>query len=544
MANNNIRTICSSPYSGQKPGTAGLRKKVLEFMQPNYLNNFVQAIFNVVDFSGKTLVLGGDGRFFNLEAIQQIIKMAIANNADKVLVGKDGIFSTPAVSCVIRKHSALGGIILSASHNPGGKNADFGIKYNSSNGEPANEAMTDAIYQQTLAINEYKLCDCPDFDLSVMSETTVNSTRICVIDSVDNYSDMLSRIFDFDKIKAMFKGGFSFKFDALNAVTGPYAKRVFEDMLGAAKGSVFNATPLEDFGGLHPDPNPANCPDLMALSTSSDSPDLIAASDGDGDRNMIIGKDCFVSPCDSLAIIVANAKLIPHYEKGLRGVARSMPTSAAVDKVAEKLNLSCYETPTGWKFFGNLMDAGLITMCGEESFGTSSAHIREKDGIWAVLCWLNILAEKKCSVKQLVEAHWHEFGRNYYARHDFEGLDSTKAGVMYQAILQKLPSLLGAECCGNKIVLADNFAYTDKTNNSISANQGIRIVFSNGSRIIFRTSGTGTSGTTLRVYFDAYRKEYNPRLNIQDVLQELVEFSTSISEIEKYTGVSKPTNIV
>ena len=423
-----IRTVATTPFADQRPGTSGLRKQVTVFQEPHYLENFIQSIFNSLEgFQGKTLVLGGDGRFFNREAIQVVIKIAAANGFGRILVGKGGILSTPAVSALIRALHAYGGIILSASHNPGGPHGDFGVKYNISAGGPAPENVTEAIFSHSKTISSYKIADAPDVDIDRIGTIKVEATEIEIIDPVTQYLSLMKTLFDFDAIRALFASGFRMRYDALHAVTGPYAHAIFEGELKSGSGTVVNGTPLPDFGGHHPDPNPTYAKDLYDFMMSANAPDFGAASDGDGDRNMILGKGAYVTPSDSLAILTANAHCAPGYAKGLAGVARSMPTSAAADRVAAKLGIKSYETPTGWKFFGNLLDAGLATLCGEESFGTGSNHIREKDGVWAVLFWLNILAQRRMSVLDLVREHWRTYGRNYYTRHDYEAIDLTAA---------------------------------------------------------------------------------------------------------------------
>lgn len=541
-----ITTITTSPFNDQKPGTSGLRKKVKHFQQAHYLENFVQAIFDSIgDFKGKTLVLGGDGRYYNKEAIQIILKMASANGFAKVLVGQNGIFSTPAASVVIRKYKAYGGIILSASHNPGGPDEDFGIKYNTENGGPAPEKITDAIYAVTKVMTQYQILENEsDIDLSQLSSHDLGGMTVDVIDSVADYAELMQQLFDFSAIKAMISTGFTLCFDAMHAVTGPYASEILENQLGAVKGSVINGIPLEDFGGGHPDPNLVHAKTLAKLMFSDQSPDLGAASDGDGDRNMVVGKHVFVTPSDSLAILAANAELVPAYKGKVLGIARSMPTSQAPDEVAKKLGIACYETPTGWKFFGNLMDADKVTLCGEESFGTGSSHIREKDGLWAVLFWLNILAVRKESVADVVAEHWQEYGRNYYSRHDYEAIESELANQMMAGLQAKVKTLSGKRLGSLTVSYSDDFCYTDPVDNSISDHQGIRIGFSNGSRIIFRLSGTGTSGATVRVYYEIYETDSNKMAqDTQQALSELIDISLELSQIQQITGRNKATVI-
>ena len=491
----------TSPIAGQRPGTSGLRKKVTVFQQPGYLENFVQAIFDSLeDFKGQTLVLGGDGRYFNDTAIQIILRMAAANGFGKVLVGQGGILSTPAASCVIRKRSAFGGIILSASHNPGGPDGDFGIKYNTGNGGPAPEKITEAIYANTQTIPRYLTVESPDVDLAKLGSTHIGTMVVEVIDPVADHAELLATLFDFNAIGAMLRSGsFSICFDAMHAVTGPYANAVLVKTLGAPAASVINGVPLPDFGGGHPDPNPTYADELMRRMNAADAPDFGAASDGDGDRNMIVGRRFVVTPSDSLAVLAANAHLVPGYAIGLKGVARSMPTSAAVDRVAAVLGIDCFETPTGWKFFGNLLDAGDVTLCGEESAGTGSDHVREKDGLWAVLFWLNIVAVRGQSVEAIVTDHWRRFGRNVYSRHDYEGVDSAAANGLMAHLREQLGTLPGQAIGEHRIATADDFAYIDPVDGSVSKSQGVRIMFEDGSRIVLRLSGTGTEGATLRL---------------------------------------------
>ena len=536
-----IQTISTTPFEGQNPGTSGLRKTVDVFRQPRYLENFVQSIFDSVEgYQGKTLVLGGDGRYFNSVAIQIILKMAAANGFGKVLVGQYGILSTPAVSCIIRKYQTFGGIILSASHNPGGPDGDFGIKYNIGNGGPAPEKVTNAIYAQSQAIREYRISDAPDVDLSEIGSVRMEKMTIEVIDSVADYAELMQSLFDFQAIHTMFANGFTLRFDAMHAVCGPYATTIMEKMLGAPEGTVVNAIPLEDFSGHHPDPNPVNARELMDYMNGPDAADMGAATDGDGDRNMIVGRHIAVTPSDSLAILAANATLIPGYSKGIVGVARSMPTSTAVDRVAAALKVPCYETPTGWKFFGDLLDDNKITLCGEESYGTSSNHIREKDGIWAILFWLNLLAVTGKSVGKTVHDHWKRYGRNYYSRHDYVNIDSKGADGLMNRLRSLLGSLKGKVFGSYVVEKADEFSYADPVDGSVSERQGIRIFFTDGSRIVFRLSGTGTVGATLRVYFDRYEKE-RLDMDMQTALGELVGIAGKIADIKAYTGLDEPT---
>jgi phosphoglucomutase len=541
-----IATIATQPFPGQRPGTSGLRKKVRQFQTPHYLENFVQSIFDTrQDLRGGTLVLGGDGRYYNRQAIQTIIRMAAANGVARVMVGQAGLLSTPAASCIIRKHRTNGGIILSASHNPGGPEEDFGIKFNTPNGGPAPEGVTEAIYARTREITAYRTVASEDIDIDTLGTVTLGDTRLEIIDSVADYAALMEQLFDFSRIHHMFNSGvFSMRFDAMHAVTGPYARRILEDVLGAEPGSVINGEPKEDFGGGHPDPNLVHAHGLVALASGRNAVDFAAASDGDGDRNMILGRNFFVTPSDSLAIMAANAHYIKGYAGGISGVARSMPTSQAADRVAEALGTTCYETPTGWKFFGNLLDAKLITLCGEESFGTGSNHIREKDGLWAVLFWLNLLAVRQQSVEKIVQQHWRRFGRNYYTRYDYEGIDSGAASDLMDHLQGQLADLPGTTLDGYTVDYADNFAYTDPVDNSVSENQGIRIGFIDGSRIVLRLSGTGTEGATLRVYLEAYESDLDRQDRpTAEVMQPLAGIALGLAQIESRTGRTQPTVI-
>lgn len=538
----------TTPIAGMKPGTSGLRKKVTVFQSPNYLANFVQAVFNAVrppeGFAGLTLVLGGDGRYFNPEASQLVIRMAAAAGFARVLVGQHGILSTPAASCVIRKHKAFGGLILSASHNAGGPDGDFGIKFNAANGGPAPESITDAIYAATLSISEYQLSETPDIDLARLGTVDVAGLKVDVIDSVADYVELMQKLFDFDALRQWFASGHRLAFDAMHAVTGPYAHAIFEGELGAPKGTVMNGTPLPDFGGHHPDPNLVHAAELHDLMMAPGAPDIGAASDGDGDRNLIIGRSIFIAPSDSLAMLAANAHLAPAYQRGIAGIARSMPTSAAADRVALALGVPCFETPTGWKFFGNLLDAGKVTLCGEESAGTGSNHVREKDGIWAVLLWLSVLAARGESMQDIAQAHWTRFGRNYYTRHDYEEVDSGAAKQLMDGLLARLPQLPGSALAGRRVAEADDFSYLDPVDGSVSKHQGLRVILDDGSRIVYRLSGTGTSGATLRVYIEQF--EDNPELHDQDTqaaLAELIQAARSLAQIEALTGRTEPTVI-
>ncbi len=536
-----IEIVSTAPITGQKPGTSGLRKKTPVFMGPHYLENFVQAIFDVVGARGKTFVLGGDGRYFNDRAAQVILRMAAANGAARVIVGQGAILSTPAASHLIRLHRTDGGLILSASHNPGGPAEDFGLKFNMPNGGPAPEPVTEAIFGRTATLKEYRILAAQDVDLTAIGRVALGDMTVDVVDPVADYAALMEKLFDFPAIRAMFAAGFRMRFDAMCAVTGPYAREILEARLGAAPGTVINATPLPDFGGLHPDPNPVWARALMDEMFGADAPDFGAASDGDGDRNMVVGRGIYVSPSDSLAVLAANATLAPGYRAGLKGVARSMPTSAAVDRVAEALGIGCHETPTGWKFFGNLLDAGKVTLCGEESFGTGSDHVREKDGLWAVLMWLNILAVRKQSVAEILTSHWSSFGRNYYSRHDFEAVDAAKADAMITALRGILPDLAGQHLHGLTILSADEFAYTDPVDGSVSQRQGVRIRFTDGSRIVLRLSGTGTEGATLRLYLERYEADPDRfSLDPQLALAPVIQAAHSLARITEYTGRSAP----
>lgn len=545
-----IQTLSTPVFADQRPGTSGLRKKVVAFMQPHYLENFVQALFDVLNASdasgqaltGQTLVLGGDGRFYNRAAVQIILKLAAANGVAQVLLGCGGILSTPAVSAVIRRHHAFGGIVLSASHNPGGPDGDFGIKYNAGNGGPANEALTEAVFARTKVLTELHMSDAADVNIDQLGTQRIEHMHVEVIDPVADYAAVMRELFDFDMLRGMFKRGFTMRVDAMNAVGGPYAKAILEGELGAPEGTVVNAVPLEDFGGLHPDPNPVNAEDLIAHMQRPDAPDFGAAMDGDADRNMVVGRDFVVTPSDSLAVMTAHARLIPGYSKGLLGVARSMPTSAAVDRVAKELGLPCFETPTGWKFFGNLLDAGRVTLCGEESYGTGSSHVREKDGLWAVLFWLSLQGATGKSVQTLVQEHWRVYGRNYYTRHDYEGIAVDVANALMADLRAALPSLPG-QVFGTRVVgVADDFAYTDPVDNSVSKNQGVRLLFDDGARVIFRLSGTGTEGATLRLYLESYESDAALQNEpVQQKLAELAALAEAVAGIRVRTGMVGPS---
>ena len=536
-------TIPTSPYQDQNPGTSGLRKKVKVFQQTGYLENFVQSIFDSLeDTQGKSLVLGGDGRYFNRVAIQIIIKMAAANGFRELIIGQGGLLSTPAASHIIRKYQAFGGLILSASHNPGGPDEDFGIKYNVSNGGPAPEKFTKDVFQRSQVIDHYKSANIPDVDLDNLGSQQIDTLKITIIDPVTDYAELLESIFDFKLLKQSISNGYiTLLFDAMSAITGPYAKRILIDILGASPESVINADPLEDFGGHHPDPNLAHAHELAERMFSVNAPTFGAASDGDGDRNMITGSNIFVTPSDSLAIMAANAHLIPAYKAGLSGVARSMPTSQAVDRVAEKYKIPCYETPTGWKFFGNLLDAGKITLCGEESFGTGSTHVREKDGLWAVLFWLNLIAVKRQSVADIVHEHWEKFGRDIYCRHDYEAIETPIANSIVEHLRKQLPTLPKQVFGEYKVSYADEFCYEDSIDGSISSHQGIRIGFENGSRIVFRLSGTGTVGATLRIYIERFEADITKHdQEAQVALAFLIDLAEQLCEVKQRTGRTEP----
>lgn len=540
-----IQIIDTTPFPDQKPGTSGLRKKVTVFQQAHYAENFIQSIFDSLDdFQGKTLVLGGDGRFLNRVVIQSVIKIAAANGFGRILVGQGGITSTPAASNLIRQNKAFGGIILSASHNAGGPEGDFGIKFNISNGGPAPEKLTEAIFAHSKTISSYKIADCADIDIDTIGSHKIGDTTVEIIDPVKDYLVLMESLFDFDAIRALLQSEFTMRFDAMHAVTGPYAKEIFEKRLGAKAGSVFNAVPLEDFGGHHPDPNIVYAHQLYEEMMSPTAPDFGAASDGDGDRNLILGKGIYIAPSDSLAVLAANAHLAPAYKKGIAGIARSMPTSCAADRVAEKLNIGMHETPTGWKFFGNLLDTGLVTICGEESAGTGSDHVREKDGLWAVLLWLNILAVRKQSVSEIMHDHWQTYGRNYYSRHDYEEVTSDSANTLMDDLRAKLPALKGTNIQGMLIEHADDFAYHDPVDHSVSEHQGIRILFKGGSRVVVRLSGTGTAGATIRIYLERYEADASKHdLETQASLAPLIVAAAELTQISHYTGRDKPSVI-
>lgn len=537
--------VQTTPIAGQKPGTSGLRKKVPVFQQPHYLENFVQAIFNAVpETRGGTLVVGGDGRFHNEAATQIILRMAAANGVSRCLVGRGGLLSTPAASNLIRQFGAVGGIILSASHNPGGPDGDFGIKFNASNGGPAPEKLTDAIFAQTGQLTEYHITESSDLDLNRLGPTVLDGMVIVVVDPVADYARLMQKLVDFDAIRAWLKAGHRVAFDALSAVGGPYAQHIFENLLGAPAGSVRNALPLTDFGGLHPDPNPVYAADLVSVMTGAAAPDFGAAFDGDADRNMILGRDFVVTPSDSLAVLAANATLLPQFKGGLPGVARSMPTSRAVDVVAAALKFDCYETPTGWKFFGNLLDAGRIALCGEESYGTGANHVREKDGVWAALCWLNLVAARRASVGEIVREHWASYGRHFYSRHDYEALPLEVGERVMSGLRGKLAALPGTAVNGMAVQLADDFAYADPVDASVSAKQGVRVEFAGGARAVFRLSGTGTEGATLRVYLERYAADVAEHATeTQAALSKVIQAADELADIQGVTGRNTPTVI-
>lgn len=540
-----VRSIATTPFADQRPGTSGLRKKVSIFQTPRYVENFVQSIFDSLDgYQGQTLIVGGDGRYFNRETIQVTLRIAAANGFGRAVVGRGGILSTPAVSALIRSTGAFGGIVLSASHNPGGPSGDFGIKYNIGNGGPAPEKITEAIFARSRVIDRYLILDTPDVDLDRLGSSRIGGMEIIIVDPVDTYRALMEKLFDFDRIRDAFKSGLRMQFDAMSAVTGPYARTILEDALGAAPGTVLNGMPLPDFGGHHPDPNLVHARHLYDAAMASDAPDLCAASDGDGDRNLIIGRGCFVTPSDSLAILAANAHLAPGYASGIAGIARSMPTSAAADRVAERMGIALFETPTGWKFFGNLLDAGRVTICGEESAGTGSNHVREKDGLWAVLLWLNVLAVRKQSVAQIVRQHWQTFGRNYYSRHDYEEVDADGANMLMASLRDRLPGLKGTRHGNLEIANADDFAYLDPVDGSYSTQQGLRILFADGSRLVYRLSGTGTAGATLRVYIERYESDpARQQRDTQEALGDLIALSHALPEIARYTKRDTPSVI-
>lgn len=542
----NVNLVTTTPFPDQKPGTSGLRKKTSVFMQPRYLENFLQALLDTLgDLSGQTLVAGGDGRFHNRTAIQTLIKMAAAAGVERLVIGCGGLLSTPAASVLIRKRRALGGVVLSASHNPAGPGGDFGIKFNAANGGPAPESITQAIFERSRVLTHYRIATTPDLDLDVVGTHTIGSTTIEIIDPVTDYAQQMEQLFDFDRLRAMLHSDqFHMCFDAMSAITGPYAQEILEHRLEAHRNTVMRGTPLEDFGGGHPDPNLVYAHELVEKLFGAQAPDFGAASDGDGDRNMILGRRFFVTPSDSLAVLAANAHLVPGYRHGVCGIARSMPTSGAADRVAAALGIECYETPTGWKYFGNLLDAGKISLCGEESFGTGSDHIREKDGLWAVLFWLNILAVRRTPVENIVREHWRKFGRNYYSRHDYEEVDAANAQELMQRLRDALPRFPGNSFGHYRVKHADDFSYTDPVDHSVTPQQGLRLLFDNNTRIVLRLSGTGTSGATLRIYFESFepdvaRQDQDP----QHALAELMRIAEDVAHIRKFTGRDQPTVI-
>jgi phosphoglucomutase len=546
-----VLSVPVTPFADQRPGTSGLRKKVSVFRQPGYVEAFVQAIFDALPeavgdgVAGKTLVLGGDGRFFASEAAQIIIRMAAANGVGRLLVGRGGLLSTPAASALIRQHDAFGGVILSASHNPGGPDGDFGIKYNIANGGPAPERVTEAIYRHSQRIAAYRTVDAPALPIDRLGESRLGGMTVAIVDPVADYAALMERIFDFDAIRDLFRSGFRFRFDAMHAVTGPYAAEIFERRLGAPPGTAVNAEPLPDFGGHHPDPNPLHAAALVGAMMNPGGPDFGAASDGDGDRNMVVGRGCVIGPSDSLAVLAANARLVPWFRDGLPGVARSLPTSRAVDRVAAALGIDCYETPTGWKYFGSLLDHGRIALCGEESAGTSSDHIREKDGVWAVLFWLNILAARREPAAAILADHWRRFGRDFYARHDYEALASDRAARLIDRLRDALPTLPGRRFGAFTITRAEEFAYTDPVDGSISTGQGIRVEFAEGARIVYRLSGTGTEGATLRVYLERFEPDpVRHAVAAEVALAPLAAAGAALAEIEAMVGRSQPSVVV
>ncbi|MEI8397161.1 MAG: alpha-D-glucose phosphate-specific phosphoglucomutase [Rhodospirillaceae bacterium] len=532
----------TSPFDDQRPGTSGLRKSVQVFSQPRYLENFVQSAFDCLDgLAGSTLVIGGDGRYYNRTAIQTILRMAAANGVARAIVGRDGILSTPAASNLIRQRATRGGFILSASHNPGGPDGDFGIKFNGANGGPASEALTEAFYARSREIDAYRMIEAPELDLGREGVGLLGEMIVEIVDPVADYAALMEQIFDMEAIRGLFAGGFRMVFDAMHAVTGPYAVEILERRLGAAPGTVINGVPLEDFGGHHPDPNLVHAAELVACLSGPGAPDFGAASDGDGDRNMVIGRNFYVSPSDSLAVLAANASCVPHFAGGLAGIARSMPTSLAADRVADSLGIPCFETPTGWKFFGTLLDAGRISLCGEESFGTGSDHVREKDGLWAVLMWLNVLAARRLSVEEIVRAHWRRFGRTFYGRHDYEGIETDAANRLMAGLRAELATLPGRTLAGRVVRSADDFAYVDPVDGSRSERQGVRIVFEDGARIVYRLSGTGTSGATLRIYLERHEPDLSCHaLEASEALADLVGCALEQARVFALTGRAEP----
>jgi phosphoglucomutase len=543
-----VLSVAITPFADQRPGTSGLRKRVPVFQQPGYVEAFVQSIFDALpeavgkSAAGKTLVLGGDGRFFNAAAAQIILRMMAANGVGHVVVGRDGLLSTPAASTIIRKREAFGGIVLSASHNPGGPDGDFGIKYNVANGGPAPERVTDAIFRHSQQLTAYRTIETQDLPLDRIGTTRLGDMTVEIVDPVADYAELMQRIFDFDRISDLFRGGFRLRFDAMNAVTGPYAREIFERRLGAPSGTAVNAVPLPDFGGNHPDPNPTYAAELIGAIAAADGPDFGAASDGDGDRNMVVGRDGPIGPSDSLAILAANARLVPWFRDGLPGVARSMPTSRAVDRVAASLGIDCYETPTGWKYFGSLLDAGRIALCGEESAGTGANHIREKDGVWAVLFWLNILAVRGQPASEIVADHWRRYGRHYYARHDYESLPADAANRLIERLRTALPTLRDRRIGEYTVSKADDFTYADPIDGSVAPRQGIRVEFAEGARIVYRLSGTGTEGATLRVYLEQFEPDSaRHAVPSETALASLAAVAASLAQIVEMVGRSHPS---
>ncbi len=535
----------ATPFTDQKPGTSGLRKSSRQFEEPHYLESFIEAsLLTLPGVKGGTLVLGGDGRYGNRRAIDVILRMGAAHGLRKVFVTTGGILSTPAASNLIRQRQAIGGIILSASHNPGGENGDFGVKVNGANGGPTPASFTDAVFECTKTLEQYTIVEAPEIPLDAPGLHSIGAMQVEVIDGVEDFVALMQELFNFDQIRDLICSDFPLAFDAMHAVTGPYATRLLEGILGAPAGSVRNGTPLENFGNGHPDPNLTYAHDLAELLLEGDEYRFGAACDGDGDRNMILGQRCFVNPSDSLAVLTANATLAPAYANGLAGVARSMPTSAAVDVVAKELGIDCFETPTGWKFFGNLLDAGKISLCGEESFGTGSNHVREKDGLWAVLFWLQILAVRRCSIAEIMAEHWKRFGRHYYSRHDYEAVASDAAHGLYDRLESMLPSLIGQAFAGRKISTADNFSYTDPVDGSVTTGQGLRILLDDSSRVAVRLSGTGTKGATIRVYLESYVPSSGDlNQDPQVALAEMISAINDLAEIKQRTGMDQPTVI-
>lgn len=537
-----IHEVSLSPFQDQRPGTAGLRKKVAVFQQPHYLESFAQSVFDALPERGSgKLLIGGDGRYHNRAAIQTLIAMAAANGYGHVIVGQAGLLSTPAASHLIQKYQANGGFLLTASHNPAGPEGDFGIKYNVANGGQASESQTESIYEYSKIITRYRKADLPDIDIDRLGTQVLGEFSVDVIDAVEDYAALMQKLFDFDRIRELIRSGFSLRFDAMHAVTGPYARRILVEQLGAPYACLLNAIPREDFAGGHPDPNLVYAKTLVDELFGPKAPDFGAASDGDGDRNMILGRGIFVSPGDSLAVLAANLHVSPGYKKGLVGVARSMPTCRAVDVVADHMGIRCHETPTGWRFFCNLLDSNHISLCGEESFGTSSNHVREKDGLWAILAWLDLLATRRQSVKEIMQDHWNRFGRHYFVRHDYEGLPAEQANAVMQSLEAQLYRLVGSKHAGLRVTAADNFCYQDPIDHSQSHGQGLRVVFGDEARIILRLSGTGTSGATLRLYLERYESEPGRiQLEPSELLTPLATIADEIAGITRHTGKLSP----